>query len=163
MRRAEEGSHIFSSSASVLDDRGEAERLEDAMWLTELIGRERLIEPTNLHLDALKARVARELKQETLVRRAVFDDDLQLLQGSPQTGDRLISRRPPRDDLGDHRVEEGRDLHAFNDTAVYANPWTCRRAKSDHSPGSRREATRDIFCAEPSLNRPASRRYRVAV
>ena len=81
MRRAEEGSHIFSSSASILDDRGEAERLEDAMWLTELIGHERLVK----QLICISTRSKRgwlEL-EEALIRRAVFDDDLQLLQGSP--------------------------------------------------------------------------------
>ena len=79
--------------------------------------------------------------------------DLGIVDPVDQGRDGFVARISGSDDLGDHRVIEGRDAAAFLnpgvDPQLLAKPQVFQRADRGQEPGSR------VFGIEPRLDRPA--------
>ena len=76
-----------------------------------------------------------QLEHEALVGRAALDHDGRLLHGAAQTGEGLVAVAPGGDDLGDHRVEVGRDRVALGDPRV--DPYAGARRQLEQRDAAR--------------------------
>ena len=79
--------------------------------------------------------------------------DLDLVENAGQLGDRLGAVVAPGDQLGDHRVVEGRDRVALLDAGF--DPAFVAKVEMLEPPDARQEALGRILGIKPRLDRPA--------
>ena len=106
--------------------------------------------PAALAVDDLG--LCEEVEHEALVARTTLDHDGGLAHGPPQPRQRLVAVAADGDDLGDHRVEVGRDGVALGDTGVDAYAGSRRQVEPDDAAGRRREVAVRVLGVEPRLD-----------
>ena len=116
------------------------------------------VEPTGVDLSVADLRPGEQIEQEADVGGAAIDDDRRLGQGAAQAGQGLAAVASPGDQLGDHRVELGRDRVAFGHPGVDPDPGAAREAQQRDPPGRRGEPQLRVLGVDPGLDRVADRR-----
>ena len=134
-------------------DRGLQQRGVGAVCGLHLAGDAEAVQPRDVDLARLELGAVEDREQEGAVGRAVLDDRGRFAQRSPQPRDRLGARAAVGDDLGDHRVEVGRDHVAGGDAAVDAHAGA--GGEIEHLDAARRgrEAHRGILGVQARLDR----------
>ena len=93
-----------------------------------------------------------QVQHEALVARTTLDHHGGLAHGPAQPGQRLLAGAADRDDLGDHRVEVGRDRVALGDPGVDAYAGSRRQLEPDDAAGGRSEVAVRVLRIEPCLD-----------
>ena len=113
----------------------------------------RPVDPPGVRAAAHHVRLVEQPQQEALVRGAALDDHAGLGQRPAQPPQRGLPVAAVGDDLGDHRVEVGRDRVAFADPGVDPDAG----ARGQHQPGDpagrRGEVAVRVLGVEPRLDR----------
>ena len=135
---------------------GVAHRLHVALRL-------QAVEPAGVDLAVPQLRAAEQLEQEPLVGGALVERDHRVGDRAAQARDRLLAGAPVGDDLGDHRVELGRDRIALGDAAVDAYARPGRQPQQRDATGRGREPARGVLGVQAHLDRVAARRRRLAL
>jgi hypothetical protein len=94
-----------------------------------------------------------QVEQERLVRRPAVDHHRGVCQRAAQPGQRLLSGGTDGDDLGDHRVEVGRNHITLGHPGVDPHPGPDRQPQQGDPPGGRGEVTVGVLGVEPGLDR----------
>ena len=121
------------------------------------------VEPAGVDLALAQLRPAEQLEQEALVGGPLVDHHHRVGDRAAQPGDRLLTRRPVGDDLGQHRVEVGRHRVALREAGVDADAGTVGQPQQADPPGGGREPARRVLGVEADLDRMAPRGRRVAL
>ena len=121
------------------------------------------VEPAGVDLAGAQLGPAEQLEQEALVGRALVERDHRVGDRAAQARDRLLARVAVGDDLGDHRVELGRDGVALGDAAVDADAGPARQPQQRDPAGRGGEAARGVLGVQAHLDRVAARRRRLAL
>ena len=111
------------------------------------------VEPAGVDLPGAKLRQAEQVEEEAHVGGAALDHDRGLGERAPQAREGLVAVPPPGDQLGDHRVELGRDRIALGDAGVDPDPRPAREAEQRDPPRGRDEAERGILGVDARLDR----------
>ena len=93
-----------------------------------------------------------QVEHEALVAGAALDHHGRLGHGAAQPGQRLLAGAAVGDDLGDHRVEVGRDGVALGDPGVDADARARRQVEPDDAARGRREVAVGVLGVEPGLD-----------
>ena len=123
------------------------------------------VEPAGVDLAGAQLGAVEQLEQEALVGGPVLDDH-RSCRDSARRRRAIASSRvaPVGDDLGDHRVELGRDDVALGDAGVDADAGAgAAGAAAAMRPGDGREARRRVLGVEAHLDGVAARRRRLAL
>ncbi len=94
-----------------------------------------------------------QVDHEALVRGAALDEDGRLPHRATQPGQCLVTRAAVGDDLGDHRVEVGRDLVALAHAGVDPDARASGQVEQRDAARGGREVAVGILGVEPRLNR----------
>ena len=106
--------------------------------------------PARLPVDHLG--LAEEVEDEALVGGAALDHHGGLGHRATEPGQRLVAGAPVGDDLGDHRVEVGRDGVALTHAGVDTDPRTRRQVEQRDPAGRRREVAIGVLGVEAGLD-----------
>ncbi len=93
-----------------------------------------------------------QLQDEALVRGAALDHDGGLRHGAAQAAERLVAGASVGDDLGDHRVEVGRDQVALAHAGVDADAGARGQVQPGDQPGGGREVAVGVLRVEARLD-----------
>ena len=96
-----------------------------------------------------------QFQNETLVGGAALDDDGGLGQSPTQPGQRVGPGRPVGDDLGDHRVEIGRDEVTGAETGVHPDARPGRQIQQLDPARRGGEIPVRVLGVQPGLDRVA--------
>ncbi|MPM26853.1 hypothetical protein SDC9_73358 [bioreactor metagenome] len=96
-----------------------------------------------------------QLQDETLVGGAALDHHGGLGQRATEPTERLLAGAAMGDDLGDHRVEVGRDGVALGDTGVDPDAGTGGQVEAGDPAGRGGEVTVGVLGVQPGLDRVA--------
>ena len=121
------------------------------------------IQPARVDGALAKLRALEKLEEEALVRRPAVDDHGGLGESATQASEGLGPVRPPGDDLGDHRVELGRDDVPLGDAGVDPHAGPRGQPQQLDQPRGRREVEGRILGIQPGLDRVAACRRRLAL
>ena len=94
-----------------------------------------------------------QVEHEALVAGAALDHHGGRGHRAAQPGQGLLAGAAVGDDLGDHRVEVGRDGVALGDAGVDPDARAGRQVEVDDAPGGRREVAVGVLGVEPGLDR----------
>jgi len=111
--------------------------------------------PTAGGLTGDHRRLVQQVEDEALVRRAAFDHDGGLGHRPAQASQRLVAVASHGDDLGDHRVEVGRNLVALGDPGVHPDPGSRGQVEPLDASRGGGEIAVGILGVEPGLDRMA--------
>ena len=116
------------------------------------------VQPVGVELPGAHLRPVEQRQQERPVRGAAFDHRGGFSQRSAQPRHRLVAVTAPGDDLGDHRVEVGRNPVAFAEPRVDADAGAGGHAQASQPAGCGREPVLGVLGVQPRLDRVAGHR-----
>ena len=96
--------------------------------------------------------LVQQVEHEALVRRAACDDHRGLRHRAAQPAKRLVAVPPEGNDLGDHRVEVGRDGIALADARVHPDTRAGRQVQPDDAARRGGEVTVRVLGVQPRLD-----------
>ena len=118
------------------------------------------VQPGRVDVAAAQLGALEQGEQEALVRRAAVDDDHRLGERAVQPGERLVAIPSPGDDLGDRRVELGRDDVALGHAGVDAEARPGGQPEQRERSGCADEAALGVLGVDARLDRvPVRRRW----